>query len=371
MPGPHPTPLVGRARELDVLEVALDSASRGFGGLVALTGEAGIGKTRLAEEVVARACELGFVPAWGSGWPEGGSPPLWPWQDILEQLGDAEAVRVLDGHAERDALDPERFARFRRIGQAVAKAASERPLIIVVDDAQATDRGALLLARFLARSLHRAKVLLLVTYRIDLGSAADAPEVVDALVDLTADGTRLELRGLDEADVAEVVSRSGRPPAASDLAALRQLTGGNPLLVHEALAAGVLDHSPVPSRVRRLLLSRLAPFGEAERSILVTVAVLGATGDENLVAAVSGASVASVRAVCERARSAGLLRPDPVSGHEGFAHGLLRDALVEQEDAPVLTAMHRRAADELAALPSASTPEAVTRIAHHRALAAA
>jgi len=79
----RPIPLFGRDRELATLDAAMDAAAGGLGSLVALVGEPGIGKTRLAEEVFTQAVARGWTPAWGAGWPDGGSPPLWPWQHVL------------------------------------------------------------------------------------------------------------------------------------------------------------------------------------------------------------------------------------------------------------------------------------------------
>src|SRR6478672_3756162 len=83
------TAFVGREREFAVLDSALAAAKAGRGVLVTITGEPGIGKTRLAEETASRAADNGFAVAWGAGWPEGGAPPYWPWQDLLAQLGAA------------------------------------------------------------------------------------------------------------------------------------------------------------------------------------------------------------------------------------------------------------------------------------------
>src|SRR3954451_10107669 len=89
-------PLIGRMQELRAIEGTMNAVEAGLGGLVAFRGEGGIGKTRLAEEVMAGAVARDWSTAWGSGWPDGGAPPMWPWQEILGQLRRAEAAELLD-----------------------------------------------------------------------------------------------------------------------------------------------------------------------------------------------------------------------------------------------------------------------------------
>src|SRR5688500_16598956 len=81
---------VGRDRELQRLELGLDAALSRRGGLRLLSGEPGIGKTRLADELVARASERGFLVSWGRAWETGGAPAYWPWIELLAPLAELE-----------------------------------------------------------------------------------------------------------------------------------------------------------------------------------------------------------------------------------------------------------------------------------------
>ncbi len=96
--------LLGREREMAVLRAALASASRGRGRLVLLSGEAGIGKTRLADAFAVEARDHGARVAWGRCWEAGGAPVYWPW---------LQAVRSLLRDVEADDL--RRLVRTRRI----------------------------------------------------------------------------------------------------------------------------------------------------------------------------------------------------------------------------------------------------------------
>jgi predicted ATPase len=79
--------IVGRAEELRELDAGLDAATRGSGRLFAITGEPGIGKTRLADEATLRAKEKGFTVHWARCWEVGGAPAFWPWIQIFRSLG--------------------------------------------------------------------------------------------------------------------------------------------------------------------------------------------------------------------------------------------------------------------------------------------
>ena len=87
-----PSGLVGRDRELGVLLGCLDEAERGRANLVVCVGEPGIGKTRLAEELTARARERGILAAWGRAAATDSAPPYWPWREVLRALEDAGAA---------------------------------------------------------------------------------------------------------------------------------------------------------------------------------------------------------------------------------------------------------------------------------------
>src|SRR5205085_11728804 len=99
---------------------------------------------RRAEEGARRAADHGFAVAWGAGWPEGGAPPGWPWQDLLAQLGAESGDDLLPAGPAGDVAT-ERFARFRAVAARLNRAAAERPALLVLDDAHAVDAAPALL----------------------------------------------------------------------------------------------------------------------------------------------------------------------------------------------------------------------------------
>src|SRR5688572_19697829 len=116
----------GRTRELDRLTRGLTDAERGRTTSFALVGEPGIGKTRLATELSARAQGAGFRVCWGRAWEAGGAPALWPWRQVLEAAGLDQALDTFEGSAAHEfaASDPEqaRFAQFRGVIRALEEA---------------------------------------------------------------------------------------------------------------------------------------------------------------------------------------------------------------------------------------------------------
>ena len=169
-------PLLGRARELADLDATLEETSAGHGGLVLLTGEPGIGKTRLATALGERAAGDGHRVAWARGWDGGGAPAFWPWVQVVRALAadrDDDALRTELGAGARwvaqlapelrERLDlPEagdleseqaRFALFDAVTVFLRNTAAREPLVVLLDDLHTADLPSLLLLAFLARAL--------------------------------------------------------------------------------------------------------------------------------------------------------------------------------------------------------------------------
>lgn len=366
-----PPPLAGRRRELDSLDAALAAAARGRAGLVSIVGESGIGKTRLAQECAERAGELGFSVAWGAGWSDGGMPSDWPWHELLDQLGETKVAALLDtATPTRNNTQLERFAMYRTVAAAIARVAAGRPVLVVIDDAHAVDPGALQLARFVVRTLRMAPLCVVLTCRANDPTTADetADETADALAALLAEGARLEPAVLGGDDIAVLLRWAGRRAGPEEAAELLQLTGGNPLLIHELLSTATAVGDP--RRVRRLLYTRLRPFGASHMASLAAAAVLGPSATLETVAAVAGIAAEDARLLRRVAADAGLLS----SGDQRdfvFAHGMLRDALLNEVGDDHVAMLRQRAADVIEAMPGPFTAQRLNRLAGLRVAAAA
>src|SRR5258706_13308658 len=140
---------VGRDEELSRLTGALDDAVSGRGRLFLLSGEPGIGKARLCDEVAGRASERNVRVAWGRCWEAGGAPAYWPWiQALRESVGEealASAVPELGATTPADDPQQARFRLFDAATKLLARTAAREPLLLVLDDLPAADAPSLLL----------------------------------------------------------------------------------------------------------------------------------------------------------------------------------------------------------------------------------
>ncbi|HEX6755293.1 MAG TPA: AAA family ATPase [Mycobacteriales bacterium] len=343
-------PFVGRQAELELLLGRMAAAQAGRGGVLLVSGPPGIGKTRLIAEAATRYAEGGGTAAVGRGQcsDDRGAPPLWPWSRALRAVGGPALAAVLEPAVLEPAAgivpDPGAVAaaRFRLLTaatDAVLQAAAVRSLLLVLEDLHWADAESLELLRRVAAEAGTAPLLLLVSHRDVL------PEPVAAAV---ADTRRcpgvatLPLPPLTRADVDRYLRAVG---TAAPAAAVHARTGGLPLLLTAAVSdvdgAAEGDLQVVVSG----LLARLAP---GERAVVEALAVAGPAAGPAVLAEMSGVDGPVVRAGLGAGRRAGLLGP---AGEDGvpFAHALLRDGVRRALDPAAAAALHRRAAEALAA----------------------
>lgn len=239
--------LIGRTAEVAELTEALDHAQQGHGRLVLIAGEAGIGKTALIEALADTALERGVPTYWGRCWEGGGGAVFWPWTQVLRAaLADApDAMRPELGPLVPELAVPagghpgSRFGVFDAVTSVMESVAGRHgALTVVLDDLHAADVASLQLLRYVARRASEARVLLIGTYRP--GDLAASPERRVPLEAAARTGLTVELGGLGQAGVQDLLARAG--VADRTLARpLRALTDGNPFLVLESsrlLAAG-------------------------------------------------------------------------------------------------------------------------------------
>ncbi len=399
---------VGRDRELAQLRFGLDSTLDGRGGLFLIAGESGIGKTRLAEELAAEATERGAAVVWGSAWEGGGAPPFWPWVQVVRELAlgltssDSPRLRGILGTsapyvaqlvpAVRDALpdlppapalesEQARFGLFDAIAMFLRDRASERPLVLVLEDLHWADGPSLLLSEFLARMLHNVPLMLLATYR-DVDARRD-PTLADILTRLERPGQRISLGGLELRPIAEIVRANGEGAARPSLVRrVAELTHGNPLFaeqmtrllvaegrVGEAQDSGAL---PLPEGVRGTIWRRLEPLPPPVRGVLVIASAIGAEFDLDTLAGVSGTDVDELLDLLEEAADARIARmlADDLTRWR-FEHALVRETLYESLKPRERARLHQAIAESLEQRTTTDASRNLSALAHHYVEAAA
>ena len=321
--------LVGRGRVQAVLDAAAQSAESGRPTTAVLVGEAGIGKTRLAREMVDSLRQRGWRAVWAQGTENEGAPALWPWLSVVQALGEvvplSPDLEALVGGASLPKVTPEpaaaRWRQTQRVRVLVEEVARETPLVVVLDDVQWMDPASLALLTETCSSWSPSRLLLLVASR-----PADSPDLVLTLARLARSGAvRIDLEGLSDADVRALAAGAGLEV---DARRLRERTGGNPFLLHETVAfATETGRSPldvVPASVADVLGARMARLPADGEQVLMVASVLGTAVAPDVVAALGGLRPEAVDTAIDAALRAGLLREGATGGIR-FRHDLVRE----------------------------------------------
>ena len=324
----HPSPLVGREDLRATLVDAVGAAADGRGGLVLLTGEAGIGKTRLLGEAEREATNRGMRVVRAAGWDDPGVPSFWVWTQVVRGLADGRDADRLrgewGGHADRVlALLPElsdrsdqpeaetddgaaatRFPLFDAVASVVALTARDRPLLLVLDDLHWADRGSLRLLGFLAMTTPAAPVLVLGAFREHDTESTELDALRDRAIVLTVPPlTVVEVHLL-----LETQHRLHATPA--DAQRVTDRTGGNPLFVGEIgrlAAARGLDvvGDALPASAVATIARRVARLSQPAAEVLGTAAVAGPVVDVRLLTRVLPLTASDVSAPPRRGGAGG------------------------------------------------------------------
>lgn len=398
-PGPA-RPFVGRARELAVLEDALSEALAGRGGLMLLGGEPGIGKTRLAEELVNRSRQRGARALWGRCWEGGGAPAFAPWVQVLRaymreedagvlreslRAGRAEIARLLPEIATAESVQPPgsesgsaRFRLFDAVTGLLLSAADVRPIIVVVEDLHAADDPSLLLLRYLASQVADSHVLLLATYR-DQALARNQPLVGTVAEVLRERGAgRIALRGLPPNEAATFMEAMvGTTPSPTVVEEVHRRTDGNPLFLAEvtnliASRGAITGDDPelppitIPAGVREAIAARVATLSEPCREMLELAAGLGREFSFHALIVLAALPRNELLSAVKEATSAGILTSVPGrTGRLRFAHELVREALYQELEPMQRMELHGRIGELLEEIHAADPEPHLAEMAHH------
>lgn len=368
-------PFAGRSEAFEVLLLAWKETLEGGRRAVLVSGEPGIGKTRLVSELVRHAHEAGTSILWGRCDEELGAPfepfaealrhyaSCLPVERLRAELGPlgGELTRMLPDLAARVpglaapvSGDPEaeRHRLFEAVTDFLAEMSHTDPVILVLDDVHWADKPSLLLLRHVLRSGSPMRLLVLATYRdTDLDRTHPLAEV---LADLRREPgvTRLDLVGLDQSEVAalmEATAGHDLDEPALDLArAVQHETEGNPFFVGEVLrhlaesgaivqrdgrwtSDVTLEDVGLPEGIREVVGRRLSRLSEATNRALAVAAVIGAQFDLGTIEAAGGPAGDELFDALDQAVQHSIIRE--VSGAFGryvFAHALVRSSLYEE-----------------------------------------
>jgi DNA-binding SARP family transcriptional activator len=398
-----PGPFVGRAGELQELLRGLDVSLGGEGRLYLISGDPGIGKSRLVEQLARGARERGAEVLVGRCWEAGGAPAYWPWvQAMRTYLRDRDPETVCNtvgrGASELAQILPElnelygglplpptgdpegaRFRLFEATASFLRAASLTEPLVLVLDDLHAADASSLLLLQFLAGALAESRLLAVAAYRdVD-------PSLRDPLSETLAELRRqpvtrfLPLVGLPEADVGSFVSlTTGLDPPAHVVSALHRATEGNPffvgevvrLLASEEALESITDAAAwrrtIPEGVRAVTRRRLGHLSDTCRRVLVLASVLGREFDLEALEQVSEVSGDQLLEVLdEAARERAVTDVPGQPGRMRFAHVLIRDTLYDELTPGRRVQLHRRVGDALEQLYADNLEPRLAELAHH------
>jgi tetratricopeptide (TPR) repeat protein len=373
---------VGRSAELGELDRGLTAILRGDGGrLFLISGEPGIGKTRLATEVGGRAAARGARVLWGRCWEGEGAPPFWPWAQVIRSClggGDAEGLTSLGADRKliarlapefenqaaasgarhgRDSAE-ERFRLFEATASLLRMTSLDQPLLLVFDDLQWADPASLLLLRFVANDLARSRIAIIGTYRdVEARLSSDVGRSIGLLA---RHGSSLPLRGLSGAEVerfmAEIATATATPQVA---ARVHRATQGNPFFVGELVrllaAEGQLERDGVPDAmasiphaVREVIHRRLELISEACERTLTVASVFGRDFELVPLQRVSALPADDVLRALDEARHARMIAERVGNlGKFSFAHDLLYETLYDRLPSDRRMVLHREIGEAL------------------------
>ena len=403
------TTFVGRDAERAEGRRLLERAIGGHGGLLLLGGEPGVGKTRLAEELLEDGRQRGCLAVVGRCYETEGTPPFIPWVEIVER-----SVRIVPRAAFRAALadvapevarlvpelrrlfpdipapielppGQQRRYLFNSFLEFLERGAQVSPYVILVDDLHWADESTLLLLQHVAQRIAEMSVLIVGTYRdVDLDVERPFAEMLETLTRQRL-AQKLPLGRLTEDGVSQMLEAlSSQTPPASLATVIYAETEGNPFFTEEVFhhlseEGRLFDEAgqwltdlrvsdlEVPEGVRLVIGRRLKRIGDDARRVLTTAAVAGRSFDIRLLEPLGDVERDTLLTALEEAEAAKLIVPQS-SGREvrwEFAHGLIRQTLVNSLSLMRRQRVHLRIAETMERLHPTSLERHASDIAHH------
>ncbi|MFN7975875.1 MAG: AAA family ATPase [Acidobacteriota bacterium] len=368
LPTPVATTLVGRGREIDALEDVVGGiGARASNAVLQISGDPGIGKTRLLGELAAIARRAGGVVLAGRAFEAEMVRPYGAWIEALRSLPPEvpappeDMAPLLEERGSGAPPEWDRSRLFRAFTGYLAALASKHPAVaVLLDDVQWLDEASAALLHFAARELDGCRVLIACAARP--AELADNRPVHAMLRELARQGRlrALDVEALDAAATRELV---GAVDAALDADRVYHDAGGNPLFTLELARALKDGATSLPDSLSGLIVDRLLRIEGRARDVLPWAAALGSSFDLAIVAAATALPPVEVAAAFEELERHAVIRP--AGARYDFTHDLVRQGAYRQVSEPRRRLMHLTLARALSASGDAAL---AGDVAHHAAL---
>lgn len=404
-----PTPFIGRLEERTHLIELAERVKKASGSLVLIAGEAGVGKTRLTEEVAQEVRRLGLLVTLGHCQEMEGAPPYLP---LIEQIN--HAARIVNPEALREALGdsapevakllpdlrkrysdipdpvtlpPEQERHYLQHGvcEFIERAARVQPMLLIFENLHWADESSLLVLNHLAQRLHEIPVLVIGTYRHDeVNPGSPFAEVLPHLLRYGLAQEFVLTRFNEDGVSALLEGRAGKKPPTELVSLIYGETEGNAFFTEELFrhlneAGKLLDDegnfksdiqitdTEVPRGVKLIISQRLRNIGVECRQMLTRVAALGQFFDFNLVTALTELDEDILLDAFDEAEEANIIK-DISSGRDtrySFVHEQIRQTLLAELSTPRRQRLHLRIANTMEELYGEYVEDHSQEIAHH------
>jgi len=409
---PSTLPFTGRSAELDVFERARADAARGRAQLLLLSGDGGVGKTRLVQEAAAAATTGGWQVVTGRAYPLETAIPYALFADALEPLfasldagaltrltrGDKRLLSALAPRllAEADlaqqrltdsvTLAEQRLRLHTAILQLIGRLSERQPLMLCLENVQWADSSSIELLHFVSRQLGKERVLLVASWNESDRPLSDELRLALRSLRTVSMVTDLRLTPLARDDVASVLSTAfhvEREAVFPFATLLQDTTRGNPFFIEQTLRelvsrgdlreqGGVwvgwhLEQLALPPSVRELLLARLDRLSDEARTVSDVIAVIGTTALHDVVRTTSGLPEASLRRALAELRAEGIVteQADGSAVTYDLAHPMMRQTLVAHVGLARERELHARIAAAIESLAGRRADREAESIAAH------
>jgi tetratricopeptide (TPR) repeat protein len=294
-------PMVGRDKELEILYCHLGKALQGQGGLILISGEAGIGKTRILNKLKESAVNTGFFTVWGGCVP--GIPlPYLPFQDAFSYFSRGP---IEDGNSEKQTEPRDPTSVLIESLELLVNESAKKPLLICLEDLHWADSATIQLLIYLARNAQRLRLLMAGTYRpedLTPGADGEVHPLLSGIRLMTREGTitELPLTRIGQEDLSQAIGGMLGATDQEVVESIHKKSGGNPLFAVETLrmliSEGCLRSREgvwsfdggikvtIPKTIQEVILRRMERLSKHQLKIIECASVIGESFDPSLIA---------------------------------------------------------------------------------------